>query len=314
MKKEAPQPARKEGPDRKMGRYITLSAFLHALAFALLWLPSMIWLEAKPNTIAVVPIPPSRPEPTPEEQATPTPVPTPDLTNVRSIVGEEMPTPTPSPTPTHTATKKPTKTPTPTVTPEEPTATPTKTEEPPTLTPTEKPPTRTPTKAPTETPKATNTQKATATPTPDLKKTAVAEALRNLATQMVSPEEEDATPVPVEPARVSPPDGREFTHGQAGGVKTKQDFGDQAYLLRLSQQLRQNFRPPRVTKEGGARVAVVYFRILQSGELTDVQLLESSGHRRVDSAALYAAHALGQFEPLPGRYDDLEVTCDFKVE
>ena len=309
-----------------MHRYITLSAFLHILAFILLWVPTLIWLGEQPDTVRVNPILPAevQPEPTPEERPTATPVPTPDLTNAKSIAGEELPTPTPTPSPTVTPTKKPSSTPTPTATKEKATATPTSTEKPPTPTVTPKPATKTPTKEPTntrkptnsplptKTPKPTDTKQPekTATPTPNLTRTKLAEVAKELADKMKELEE---TSELVQPQPVTKPDRSSFAHNAGGGLKTRNPFQDQGYLARLSQQLRQHFKPPRVPL-GKDYVTVVYFKILKNGEIVDAQLVTSSGHAMVDQAAVYAVQALGRFEPLPGRTNDLEVTCDFKVE
>jgi TonB family protein len=310
-----------------MHRYITLSAFLHVLAFVLLWVPTLIWLGDEPEIVRVNPILPAelQPEPTPEERETATPVPTPDLTNAKSIAGEEIPTPTPTPSPTVTPTKKPSSTPTPTATKEKATATPTHTEEPHTPTATEKPATKTPTSDPTDTRKPTQTAlptktskptntkepEVTATPTPNLTRTKLAEVAKELAEKMK--ELEENAPEVVQPQPVTKPDRSSFTHSAGGGLKTRSPFQDGGYLARLSQQLRERFKPPRVP-QGKDYITVVYFKILKNGEIVDAQLVTSSGHSLVDQAAVYAVQVLGRFEPLPGSTNDLEVTCDFKVE
>jgi len=123
----------------------------------------------------------------------------------------------------------------------------------------------------------------------------------------------ETQPVPVQPSPVTPSDNKDFiSHG--GGMKTSRPFRDIGYLTRLSRRLKENFVPPRVRQGVGERVAVVYFKILSNGEIVDINLMSSSGHRRVDRAAVRAVEALGRFERLPYGTADLEVSCDFKVE
>jgi TonB family protein len=283
-----------------MGRYITLSGILHLLVVLVFMIPALLWNPKPEETLSITPIAPSvQPEEEPEDPPTPTPVPTPDLTKARSLVGEKAPTPTPSPTPSPTSTKKPSPTPSPTATKEKPTATPTASTVPPTKTPTAKP---TNTAAPTKTPEATRT------PTPDARKTKIAEQIAAIQEEMKDPNE----PTPIAPQRVTS-DPKKFID-QGGGVSTSVPFGDQGYLGRLSSALQRNFIPPPVRADAGVLVAKVLFKISRDGTISGGQLIESSGHKRVDGAALRAVAAIERFERLPHGTPDLEVTCDFTVE
>lgn len=283
-----------------MGRYITLSGILHILVVLVFMIPALLWNSKPQETIAITPVAPLvQPEEEPEDPPTPTPVPTPDLTQARSLVGEKAPTPTPSPTPTPTSTQKPSPTPSPTATKEKPTDTPTASKV---------PPTKTPTAKPTNTAAPSNTPKPTSTPTPDTRKTKIAEQIAVIQEEMKDP----AEPTPITPQKVVS-DPNKFID-QGGGFSTSVPFGDQGYLGRLSAVLQRNFVPPPVRSDAGVLVAKVLFKISRDGTISGGQLIESSGHKRVDGAALRAVAAVERFERLPHGTPDLEVTCDFKVE
>ncbi len=291
-----------------MGRYITLSAFLHFAIVFLMMVTTIVWVSPIPpsNPITIIPIPP--PEEI-EEEKTPTPVPTPDLTNAKAMAGKDQPTPTPTPTPTKT--KKPTNTPTPTKKPTD-TPTPTQTKVVPTDTPkptdtaTAKPtdtpkPTNTP--KPTETPKPSNTPEPSPTPTPDKKKEKIKEMLSELA----------ATKPPAEKASenaTTSDSGEAFAHDGGGGMQTNQAFGDKAYLAGLQSALQQNFFPPD-SSSSEKLTTVVSFTLTKEGRITNVEIYKSSGSRAVDVAAKKAAITTKQFKALPAGTETLDIACEF---
>lgn len=99
-----------------------------------------------------------------------------------------------------------------------------------------------------------------------------------------------------------------------GGLRTSVPFGDMMFLGRLRDVIQENFHAPRVTRDQGKRVAVVYFKILKNGDIIDISVVESSGHKGIDRAAVKAVEAVRPFDPLPPGTSDLGVTCDFVAE
>jgi TonB family protein len=149
----------------------------------------------------------------------------------------------------------------------------------------------------------------------DKKKKALEEAAE-LAKQISLEEKEQPSP-PSETSSASAASGASPDAGfinQGGGMKTNRDFNDRGYLIRLSQTLQQSFVPPLIPQGSGERVTTVLFKIHANGTISDMQVIKSSGHRRVDRSALQAVQTVAQFEPLPGGISDLEVSCDFKVD
>ncbi len=325
-----------------MKRYFFISAILHVVVFTGLYFLPLLFIreqESSPPPINVVFLPPPEEEVT-EEEPTPEPTaektPTPDPTNYRSIVGELAPTSTPTPTQTPSKTRKPSATPTLTPTPLESTPTPTvsptlvpptDTPIPATSTPTSKPtkkPTNTakptatpkPTAKPTDTAKPTQTVRPTHSPTPDLTKTAIAKAMKEAVAAIQNAEKAGpVSPVPVK--RKGVPGGTGIgigTEGEGNGLRTAVPFGDMAYLGRLQNLLQENFHPPRSTREGGKRTAVIGFKILKDGDIVDIEIVKSSGHKGIDRAAIKAVENSRPIDPLPLGTSDLGVNCDFVVE
>ncbi len=322
-----------------MRRYFIISAILHVVVFVGLYFLPLLFIrgqEPSPPPLDVVFLPP--PEEVVEEDPTPEPTakktPSPEPTDYRSIVGELAPSMTPTPTQTPSKTLKPSSTPTSTPTPLEPTSTPTvsptsvpptDTPVPATNTPTSKPtkkPTNTPkptakptdTAKPTATPKPTNTAGPTHSPTPDPTKEAIAKAMKDAVAAIKNAEKAaPVSPVPVKKSGI--PGGTGIgVEGEGNGLRTAVPFGDMGYLARLQSLLQNNFEPPRSTRENGKRTAVIGFKILKNGDIVDIEIVKSSGHKGIDRAAIKAVENSRPIEPLPLGTSDLGVNCDFVVE
>ena len=324
-----------------MKRYFIISAILHIVVFTGLYFLPLLFIrgqESSPPPLDLVFLPP--PEEVVEEDPTPEPTvkktPSPEPTDYRSIVGELAPSMTPTPTLTPSKTLKPSSTPSSTPTPLEPTDTPTvsptsapptETPVPATNTPTSKPtkkPTNTakPTAKPTDTAKPTTTPKPTHTvgpthsPTPDPTKQAIAKAMKDVVAAIKNAEKTaPVSPVPVVRSGVPGATGTGIgVAGEGNGLRTAVPFGDMGYLGRLQSLLQENFEPPRKTREGGKRTAVIGFKILKDGDIVDIEIVKSSGHKGIDRAAIKAVENSRPIDPLPLGTSDLGVNCDFVVE
>ena len=278
-----------------LSRYITLSAFLHLGIFLLLFIPTLFLPPSQPLPPVVLTFDLPPPIENEEEEASPTPKPSANPTEFRQIVGEAIPTPTSTRSATHT--RKPTPSPTRTATKKKPTAT----KVPPSITATKKP-----TKISTKTAKPTETKKpeATKTPKPDLAATAKAKQDQEVAKV-------------AGPANISPNPPTHPVDGAPSGMQVSNvNFKDARYLSRLQQALQREFQPPRLLRGSGKRTAKVYFKILRNGDIKDIQVAGSSGHKKVDRAARAAVEAIRPFTEgsLPNGIKDLGVTCEFVVE
>ncbi len=82
------------------------------------------------------------------------------------------------------------------------------------------------------------------------------------------------------------------------------------YLSIVQAKIQQNFRPPPGRKSA---MAVVSFVILKTGEISNIQLLQTSNSLLVDQAAQRAVRAAGRFPPLPAQYgsDQLAINIEF---
>ncbi|MCG6967445.1 MAG: TonB family protein [Chromatiaceae bacterium] len=76
----------------------------------------------------------------------------------------------------------------------------------------------------------------------------------------------------------------------------------QHYLAALAAQInRSKFYPRASRRLGEEGLVVVHFVIQRNGELTDLQVMESSGSPRLDEAALKTLRRVTPFRPIPGR-------------
>ncbi|MBN1517279.1 TonB family protein [Candidatus Sumerlaeota bacterium] len=194
---------------------------------------------------------------------------------------------------------------TPRVTPKTPRATPTPTPEPEktkTPTPTPKPEkTKTPTPKPEKTKTPTPKPEKTKTPTPTPQ--ALPKNLKPITTVM--PKRDEPTPTP-EPARTIPPDLKPLTNVTPLPDKPSAEKVDvkasimlpSYYIVEARKMIRDNFTPP-IHKKG--TVCVVEFTILpdEDGTITSVGILQSTGNRQLDDAALDAMRITGSLHRLP---------------
>jgi protein TonB len=78
----------------------------------------------------------------------------------------------------------------------------------------------------------------------------------------------------------------------------------QHYLAALASRIdRSKFYPRASRRLGEEGIAVVGFVIRRDGELTDIHIVESSGHRRLDEAALKTLRRATPFERIPDAID-----------
>jgi len=76
------------------------------------------------------------------------------------------------------------------------------------------------------------------------------------------------------------------------------------YLAALAARInRSKFYPRASRRLGEEGMVVVSFVIQRNGELTDLSIVESSGHRRLDEAALKTLQRVSPFEKIPEAID-----------
>lgn len=276
-----------------------------------------VWLpEEEPE---VEPTPP--PVSTPEPRSTPEPEPEPETERVITTE-EEKPKPTSTPKPKPTNTPKPTATPKPESTPK-PTATPKPTSTPkPTATPK-------PTSTPKATPKPTAPPKPTATPKPT-PVSMTPEKMRELYKQRnisaTGREPKPDAPKTVAKANtggssagkpgaaVTSPGGKGNGRGTgtgsaAGstvsggkGMTLKSSGLPEYYSKGALQHVSRFFTVPEAQQQSVS--AVLEFRILRNGTITDIRLKRSCGVPALDQRALEALRAAKKFSPLPDSVTD----------
>ena len=78
----------------------------------------------------------------------------------------------------------------------------------------------------------------------------------------------------------------------------------QHYLAALAARIdRSKFYPRASRRLGEEGMTLVGFVIQRNGELTDIHVVESSGHRRLDEAALKTLRRVTPFERIPDAID-----------
>ncbi len=83
------------------------------------------------------------------------------------------------------------------------------------------------------------------------------------------------------------------------GSQQRQDV-QRAYLAELAAAIEQRKRYPRLSRRRGEEGhTLVNFVIRADGTLEEIRLRESSGHRRLDQAALRTLHEVSPFRPIP---------------
>lgn len=135
---------------------------------------------------------------------------------------------------------------------------------------------------------------------------------RSLATPSQPAPVTQPTPRPELRRRQGSPTGS--TTGTASlGAKVGFDnpnFRHSYFVDRMTAMLAAQWQRPAL---GGELLVLVHFKIHQSGSVSDLQIVQSSGYSSYDLAALRAVHQAAPFPPLPQSYTkrSLGVTVEF---
>ncbi len=87
--------------------------------------------------------------------------------------------------------------------------------------------------------------------------------------------------------------------GATVGGLDNPDFVYGYYIDQMLALISANWLRPAL---GGGVEAVVHFRILRKGEITEVRIVQSSGYNSFDLAGLRAVQLAAPFPPLPQSY------------
>ena len=86
------------------------------------------------------------------------------------------------------------------------------------------------------------------------------------------------------------------------------------YIKNVEYQIKKNWRPKTFAV---SKNTVVLFKISKEGRLSDLKILESSGNKEADDAAIKAIQGV-KFEPLPAEYKkdsvDIKFTFDYNAK
>ncbi|OGI16639.1 MAG: hypothetical protein A2287_06615 [Candidatus Melainabacteria bacterium RIFOXYA12_FULL_32_12] len=90
------------------------------------------------------------------------------------------------------------------------------------------------------------------------------------------------------------------------------DFGP--YMRELQRRIKRNWNPPRGNE---SKRVVILFKVSKDGRLLSLSVLNSSGNRETDQAAVSAVQLTAPFKPLPPEYRensvDIQFTFDYNV-
>ena len=76
------------------------------------------------------------------------------------------------------------------------------------------------------------------------------------------------------------------------------------YLAALATRINRRKYYPRMSRRLGEQgMAVLSFVIRRDGGLADIRIVDSSGHSRLDQAAVKTLHRVSPFEPIPATID-----------
>lgn len=101
--------------------------------------------------------------------------------------------------------------------------------------------------------------------------------------------------------------GQTWISSVSSTPQTYTDFGP--YLAEMNRTIRQNWYPP---KQHESKRVLARFKIHKNGQMTDLQLFQSSGVAVADQAALDAVQKSNPFAQLPqGAADPIEVQFNF---
>ena len=93
---------------------------------------------------------------------------------------------------------------------------------------------------------------------------------------------------------------------------TTPDFGP--YMREVQWKIKKNWEPPKGTE---TQSAVALFKIHKDGNISNIQIIKSSGIKEYDDKAITAIQLTAPFRPLPQEYTqnsvDIQFTFDYKV-
>lgn len=118
------------------------------------------------------------------------------------------------------------------------------------------------------------------------------------------------------PLETSPIDSMATAGVGSSQVKVEtEDFPFAYYLSLIRYRIQENWRPPYQTLgESDRMTAIVGFRVLRNGVLTDVNLESSSNRFLYDQAAQRAIHAMGNLPSLPEEFSGEYLTVHIEFE
>lgn len=92
------------------------------------------------------------------------------------------------------------------------------------------------------------------------------------------------------PKKVAPP---KLSKSELRAIK-------EGYIAKLRQAIERHKKYPRIAKRLKQEGEVeIFFRVLKSGKIVSVALLQKSGYKRLDSEALRSVQSVGIFEAIP---------------
>lgn len=104
------------------------------------------------------------------------------------------------------------------------------------------------------------------------------------------------------------------------GVKTTNPITEETpemftgYMRRMQMKIKSNWDPP---KQDASKRVVVFYKIKKNGKLSSSKIIQSSGNKDLDKAAINALKKSAPFEPLPENfkkdYVDVQFTFDYNV-
>ncbi len=129
------------------------------------------------------------------------------------------------------------------------------------------------------------------------------------------PQPKTVSTKPAQKTEIPEPAAEESSESSQVKVDTK-DFPYSYYLNLLRYRVQENWNPPY--QETGRRQkisAIVRFKVLRNGQITDVKVENSSDRFLFDQSALRAVQAAGPLPPLPDEFsgDDLGVHIEFEA-
>ncbi|MBN2415717.1 TonB family protein [bacterium] len=115
-----------------------------------------------------------------------------------------------------------------------------------------------------------------------------------------------------------PPDSSLAQESPGGGGDVKvdsEDFPYSYYLSLIRYRIKENWRPPlQIPGEDGMLTTVIVFRILRSGQVSDVGLEAPSGRFLFDQAARRAIGTMRSLPPLPPEFSGEYLTVHIEFE